>query len=114
MTGSEYNKRQDGTACVFDVTPAQAPRFMMMAIGGGILAFLGLIMGPIGWILFLPVGIFGIWFGYFRDHRPEAHRASSSFKVSPTTIEANGRTFQKDDIHRLIIKNGVNNEVFTS
>ena len=114
MTSSEYHKRQDGTVSVFDVTPAQAPRFMIMTVGGGILALLGLFMGPLGWILFLPIGIFGVWFGYFRDGRPQEHRSASSFRVSPTTIEANGRTFQKDDIHRLIIKNSVNKEVLAS
>jgi hypothetical protein len=36
---------------------------------------------------------------------------ASKFRVSPTAIESNGNTFAKDDIHRLIIKNGVNNEV---
>jgi hypothetical protein len=111
MTGSEYTKHQEGNASVFEVTPAQSPKFMMMAIGGGILALIGLLMGPIGWIIFLPVGAFGIWLGYFKDLRPLAHRLPSKFRVSPTAIEADGRTFAKDDIHRLIIKNGVNNEV---
>jgi hypothetical protein len=67
--------------------------------------------GPVGWLLFLPVGIFGIWMGYFRDGRPLAHRNAISFRISPTAIEANGRTFPKDDIRRLIIKNGVTNDV---
>jgi hypothetical protein len=114
MTVSEYNRRQEGTASIFEVTPAQAPKFMLMAIGGGVLALLGLLMGPLGWILFLPIGIFGVWFGYFRDGRPQEHRVPSSFRVSPSSIEANGRTFQKDEIHRLIIKNGLNNEIMVS
>jgi len=111
MAGSEYRRHQDGNDSVFDVTPAPAPKFMLMVIGSGILSLLGLLMGPLGWILFLPIGIFGIWFGYFRDGRPVAHRSSSSFRVSPTTITANGRTFAKDEIHRLIIKNAISNEV---
>jgi len=111
MSGSEYIKRQEGDSSVFEVTPAQAPKFLFIVIGGGVLALIGLLMGPLGWIIFLPVGIFGIWFGYFKDVRPAAHRVPSRFRVSPSAIEANGRTFAKDDIHRLIIKNGVNNEV---
>src|SRR5882724_10522763 len=111
MTGSEYHKRQEGDAYVFEVSPAASPKFMLMAIGGAVLALLGLALGPIGWIIFLPVGIFGIWLGYFRDVRPPAHRGKSTFRVSPAAIEANGKTFPKDDIHRLIIKNGVSNEV---
>jgi hypothetical protein len=82
-----------------------------MAGGGVVLALIGLLMGPVGWIIFLPIGAFGIWFGYYKDVRPPAHRLPSKFRVSPTAFESNGRTFAKDDIHRLIIKNGVNNEV---
>jgi hypothetical protein len=111
MAGSEYRKRQEGNGCVFDVTPAQAPKFMLMVVGGALLALLGLVLGPVGWILFLPVGLFGIWFGYFKDVRPTAHRSPTTFRVTPAAIEANGQTFPKDDIHRLIIKNGVTNEV---
>ena len=111
MSGSEYSKHQEGNASVFEVVPAQSPKFLMMAVGGGVLALIGLLMGPVGWIIFLPVGAFGVWLGYFKDLRPLAHRNPSKFRVSPTAIESNGRTFAKDDIHRLIIKNGVNNEV---
>ena len=111
VTGSEYKKQQDATGYVFSVTPAKAPKFLLMTIGGAVLALLGLVLGPLGWLFFLPVGIFGIWIGYFRDGRPPAHRDLSSFRVSPTAIEANGRTFPKEDIHRLIIKNGVTNDV---
>jgi len=111
MSGSEYIKHLEGNASVFEVTPAQSPKFLFMAVGGGVLALIGLLMGPMGWIFFLPIGAFGIWFGYFKDVRPSAHRVPSKFRVSPTAIESNGRTFAKDDIHRLIIKNGVSNEV---
>src|SRR5437870_7530767 len=111
VTGSEYKKQQDATGYVFSVTPAKAPKFLLMTIGCAVLALLGLVLGPLGWLFFLPVGIFGIWIGYFRDGRPPAHRDLSSFRVSPTAIEANGRTFPKEDIHRLIIKNGVTNDV---
>jgi hypothetical protein len=111
MSGSEYRKHQEGLATVFEVTPADSPKFMLMAVGGAILALLGIVMGPIGWIMFLPVGAFGIWLGYFKDLRPVAHRVASRFQVSPNAIESNGHSFTKDDIHRLIIKNGVNNQV---
>jgi len=114
MSGSEYIKREEGDACTFEVTPAPSPKFMMMAGGGAALALLGLVMGPVGWIIFLPVGAFGIWLGYFKDIRPAAHSVPSKFRVSPTAIESNGRTFAKDDIHRLIIKNGVSNDVMAN
>ena len=41
------------------------------------------------------------------------HRSISTFRVTPAVIESNGRSFKKDDIHRLIIKNGITNDVRT-
>jgi hypothetical protein len=116
MAGSEYRKRQEGNAWAFEVTPAKAPKLMLLAIGGAILILFTFMMGlgPISWIIFLPIGALGIWAGYFRDPRPPAHRSPATFRVTPSAIEANGRTFSKDDIHRLIIKNGVSNEVVGS
>ncbi|HXS28933.1 MAG TPA: hypothetical protein VN730_14810 [Steroidobacteraceae bacterium] len=112
MADSEYQKRTDGNQwVVFDVTPAPVPKFMYLAVMGAIACVFGLLVGPIGWFTLLPVGVFGIWFGYVRDMRPPPHRTPSTFRVSPTSIEANGRSFGKDDIHRLIIKNGISNEV---
>ena len=112
MPGSEYHKRQDGNQwVVFDVTPAPVPKYMYIVIMSGIACLFGLLVGPIGWLTLLPLGVWGVWFGYVRDMRPPAHRKPSSFRVSPTSLEANGKTFAKDDIHRLIVKNGISNEV---
>ena len=112
MAGAEYRKRQDGNGFAFDVIPAPAPKFMILAIGGAVLILFALTagLGPISWFIFLPIGAAGIWAGYFRDQRPVSHRSPSSFRVNPTGIESNGRTFAKADIHRLIIKNGINND----
>jgi len=52
VTGAEYQKQQDANGFVFSVTPAKAPKFLLMAIGGAVLALLGLVMGPLGWLLF--------------------------------------------------------------
>jgi len=113
VAGSEYRKRQENNSWVFDVTPAPAPKFLLMAIGGGILILCALFggLGIFSWLFFIPIGALGIWWGYFRDGRPAAHRSPSSFRVTPAAIDAHGQVFPKDDIHRLIIKNGVNNEV---
>jgi hypothetical protein len=111
MTNSQYQKRQDGDRMTFDVTPASCPRnkrvlyiavpfFAIIAIGlltTGIKGILGVLLvgGPIAYLAF------------YKDWRPVEHRAPSSFSVSPTEIEWKGRTFKKEDIHRLIIKNGM-------
>ena len=39
---SEYAKRQDGAATVFQVTPAPPPKFTYLLIVGGVVALLGL------------------------------------------------------------------------
>ena len=111
MPGSEYQKRPEGNGVVFDVTPAPVPKYKYIVIMGAIACLFGLLVGPFGWLTLLPIGAFGIWFGYVRDMRPPAHRKPSSFKVSPTSVEVSGKTFPKDDIHRLIVKNGISNEV---
>lgn len=111
MSVAEYQKRQEGNQWVFDVTPASPPRSKYFIILGGVAIVFGLVAGPIGWIILLPAGALGLWIGYFRDGRPAGHRNPSHFTVNETAVQANGQTFQKDDIHRLIIKNGISQDV---
>lgn len=111
MASAEYQKRQEGNQWVFDVTPASSPKSLWFTILGGVCILFGLSVGVFGWIILLPAGAFSIWLGQFRDGRPSGHRNPSRFTVTATAIEANGRTFPRDDIHRLIIKNGISNDV---
>ncbi|HKW13314.1 MAG TPA: hypothetical protein VJS69_02405 [Candidatus Krumholzibacteria bacterium] len=105
---SEYTKRQEGTATVFQVIPASAPKFTYLLIIGAVCAFGGLISIASGFgIVFLLMGAFALWYGWTRDQRPKDHRVPSSFRVTPDQIDAGGRTFSKGDIHRLILKNGI-------
>lgn len=105
---SEYTKRQEGAATVFQVTPASAPKFTYLLIIGGICAFVGLLSIASGFgIVFLAMGGFALWYGWTRDQRPKDHKVAMSFRVTPDQIEASGRTFPKNDIHRLILKNGI-------
>lgn len=108
--GSEYQKHTDGNATVFNVTPSSPPKFTYLIVIGVIAVLFGLAMP--GWVKlpFLLLGGLAIWWGCVADPRPKAHRQPSTFKVSPDAVEANGRTFQKDDIHRLLLRNGVNDE----
>jgi hypothetical protein len=114
---AEYRKHQEGGATVFDVTPAMAPKFGS-AIGIGIvsvllgLAFMG--DGPGFGIVFLAMGGFAIWYGWTRDIRPKGYKEKSSFRVMSDRIETNGRSFSKDDIHRLLIRNGISDQEVNS
>ena len=104
---SEYHKRQDGAVTVFDVTPASAPKFMYLVIIGGVIGLIGLGMITSGGIFMIAMAGLAIWYGWFRDQRPKDHKTPSTFRVTSDHIEARGRTFKKDEIHRLILKNGI-------
>lgn len=104
MAGSEYQKRQEGNDYVFAVKPARTPRMIGLAVIGVIFVLIGS-QSSLGWFILVPLGALAIWAGLIRDGRPKAHRTHSSFRVSPTAIEANGKLFPREEIHRLIIKN---------
>jgi hypothetical protein len=113
MSASEYQKRQDGNAMVFNVVPAPQKRFMFIVIMGGLLAFLGLSFFSSAHLLGLIAmagGGTAVWWGWTHDLRPPAYRTPSSFRVTGDAIQSNGNTFSKNDIHRLIIKNGLTDE----
>lgn len=99
---AEYQKSVNGETTVFAVTPASAPKFWYLIVIGG-LVFLGgfLGLGIFGWLM----GGGAIAYGLLRDQRPKDHKAPMSFSVTPTTVVSGGRTFSKDDIHRLKIAN---------
>jgi hypothetical protein len=99
---AEYKKSASGETTLFSVTPASAPKFWYLIVIGGLI-FLG---------GFLGLGIFGIVmgggaiaYGLLRDQRPKDHKAPMSFSVTPSTVVTGGRTFNKDEIHRLKIAN---------
>lgn len=114
MSVSEYRKRQDGTATVFDVTPAPQKKFWFILILGGLLLIMALSsIGsmPIFALIMAGLAAWAIWFAWFRDLRPPAHRVPSTFRVTADAIESNGQIFKGPDIHRLIVKNGITNDV---
>jgi hypothetical protein len=51
-----------------------------------------------------------VWWGWIHDLRPTEYRTPSTFRVSGDSIQSNGKTFIKADIHRVIIKNGLTDE----
>lgn len=107
MRGAQYQKRQEGNATIFEVTPAAAPKFWFMIIFGIVLILGGLGAGGGGFVAFGAMGAFCLWYGWSRDQRPKPHRQRRTFRVTADSVESEGRTFMKDDIHRLIIKNPV-------
>jgi hypothetical protein len=113
MSASEYQKRQEGNAVVFSVVPAPQKRFMFIIIMGGLLALLGLSFFSsahlLGFIAMAGGGT-AIWWGWTKDIRPVEYRSPSTFRVSGESIQSNGKTFARADIHRLIIKNGLTDE----
>ncbi len=104
---SEYEKRREGDITVFTVTPAESPKFWFMVIFGAVLILGGLAAIASGGVPFLLMGGFAFWYGWFRDQRPKEHRKPSTFRVSADTVEVDGRTIRKDDIHRFILRNGI-------
>ena len=113
MSASEYQKRQEGNAVVFNVVPAPQKRFMFIVIMGGLMLLLGLSFFSSAHLLGL-IGIAGggaaVWWGWTHDLRPVEYRTPSTFRVTGESIRSNGKTFARADIHRLIIKNGLTDE----
>jgi hypothetical protein len=110
---AEYSKQQEGNATVFTVTPATPPKFVA-AIGAGavgVILGLGIISDMQGLAIFIiALGGYAIWYGLKRDLRPKGYKESATFRVTPETIEAAGKTFKKDDIHRILIRNGISDQ----
>jgi hypothetical protein len=110
MKTAEYEKRTDGNATTFTVTPAKAPKFMFLVVFGAILMLFGLPAIASGGIFFMAMGAFAFWYGWFRDARPKEHRNVSRFRVTAEAIEVQGRSVRKNDIHRLILRNGITDQ----
>ena len=107
---AEYSKRQEGSTTVFDVTPATPPKFGAAIGAGAVGSVLGLGMIASGGIFLLALGGFAIWYGLKRDIRPKGYKEPATFRVTPNAIEAGGRTVKTEDIHRLLIRNGITDQ----
>jgi hypothetical protein len=95
---------------VFVVTPATPPKFGTAIGAGGVAVVLGLGMIGSGGMLLLPLGAFAVWYGLKRDIRPKGYKEPATFRVTSNSIEVNGRTFKTEDIHRLLIRNGLTDQ----
>lgn len=108
---SAYQKHVDGDATVFNVTPASMPKLMVVIVLGAFTCLIGLVLPyrPIGIGLVL-LGAIAMAFGWKYDPRPKAFRTTSTFRVTPEAIEAGGHTFARDDIDRLLLRNGMTDQ----
>lgn len=103
MADSEYQKRQDGDNTVFEVTPATVPKYTDGIVGGAICTLVFYFISF--WLV--PIGAALVYFSWVGDMRPKAHKSKATFRVSASAIETNGRAFNKNEIHRLIVNNGI-------
>ncbi len=115
---SEYSKKTDGAYEAFTVQPARPPKYSLFLYIGGFLSLFG-ILGTLGaissgksgdftlGIVIAALGVGSYWLGSTIDYRPRAHRSERTFRVSSSAIAVDGREFKRDDIHRLIMKNGM-------
>ncbi|WP_113662753.1 hypothetical protein [Pedobacter nanyangensis] len=126
MKTAYYTKTPQGDGFLFNVTPAPktnggcAGMFLYIALAslgamlvGGLIGssydrfnqapmIYGIIAGLIVFVLIMRWGL-------KRDPRPANHRLPSSFAVYPNRIEMNGQKMNKEDIHRVIIRNTQDN-----
>lgn len=104
MSTSEYQKRIENEKVFFDVKPASCPKNKSAL-------YIAIPIILIMLVVFFPIAIvaaLAVWYlGFHKDWRPAAHRVPSAFFVTSAAIESNGRVFKKEDIHRLLIKNGI-------
>ncbi len=107
MADSEYQKRQEGNCTVFEVTPATRPKMKFLVGFGVFMVVVGWLAGGGFGVFMILIGGFSMLFGWFRDPRPKAYRSKATFRVTPSSIETNGRTFNRQNIHRLILRNGM-------
>lgn len=116
LASSEYSKNSQGGYEVFHVKPASPPKYIALIAFGAFLAFIGLVTmlgggNGSGGFFFLFIGGCALaWFGWTKDYRPRPHRQERTFRVSPEVVESDGNAFKRDDIHRLLIKNGMDND----
>ncbi|HRE45663.1 MAG TPA: hypothetical protein PKY87_17055 [Terricaulis sp.] len=102
---ASYQKSESNGVTTFTVTPADPPKFIYGVVLAVFFSLFGLMLMPFGIVILALCGVL-LWYG-LTDQRPKEHRAPVTFRVAPDRVEVGGQTFKQDDIHRLIIRNGV-------
>lgn len=110
-----YEKSTNSGETTFSVNPEKAPSLLKtlllpLSIPFLILCAVDILLG------LMAAGVLGAWI-YFSQNSKNVtqYRTSSKFSVSPTGVKINGVFYAMDDIHRLIIRNHVDEQyVFIS
>src|SRR5437870_13049878 len=105
MTGvGVYTRQVQGDSIVFQVVPAEGPKFWpLIAIGVAVL-----VLGFMSHISILHVFLVAaacIALGWY-DLRPIEHKTSSTFRVNPSEIEVLGEKFPRNEIDDLTVASG--------
>ncbi len=117
---SSYHQEQLGDGRVrFTVTPASVPKASggpAVLAGIFVLIVLGTIgpgEGGIGFIIRLVVAVFGARFihrtgnQWFARSADKVRSPGGTFVASPSGLETSGGSILRDELHRLIVRNGV-------
>jgi hypothetical protein len=105
-----YTKTNENNETIFHVTPEQAPSLLNALILPLLLPFIILFAINI-FIFLLAVAVIGIWI-YFNQKSDNVtrYRNPSVVSVSQNGLSFNNTFYKKEDIHRLIIRNHVNDQ----
>ena len=119
MGTASYTKTPQGDGFIFHVTPAPKAnagcmgmfQYILLAglcamlVGGFLMSSGNPIMVTFGLIVGIIVFIFIYRWGLKGKSKEEIDRQPTSFTVYPHAIEMSGQKMNKEDIHRLIIRN---------
>lgn len=105
-----YKKINSANGVKFETIPEEAPsllKALIFPVGIPMLILIGISM-PIGIIV---TGLLGVWIYFLqKNENVTKYRKPSSFIVSPSGIEINGRVYEKENIHRFIMRNHLNEQ----
>src|SRR3954471_17712351 len=100
-----YTRQVQGdSSVVFQVVPADGPKFWPL-IGIGVAVLVLGLMGHVSVMLVVLIAAGCIALGWY-DLRPVEHKTGSSFRVSPRGVEALGEAFPTNEIDEVTVASG--------
>ncbi|MEQ1573766.1 MAG: hypothetical protein ABL993_05920 [Vicinamibacterales bacterium] len=102
-----FTAQPEGNATVFEVVPADYPKFWLLVALGAVILYLGSSGVSILLVLLVTGACFVLG---LNDLRPAEHKTSSRFRVTQDAIEVLGETFRESDIQELTIGGADSND----